>query len=141
VREGTGDDLRDLVAQLSRDARLLVRLEAELAEADVREKSSTAASAARLFGGTALLGLIAAGSLTACAILAIALFIPSWAAAAVVATAACLAGLLLALRGRRRVRSTLPLLPERAIASVKEDIEWVVQQTRSAPTSQACDHE
>ena len=86
------------------------------------------------------MGLIAAGALTASAVLAIALIFPPWAAALIVATASALAAMLLALRGRQRLQTAMPLLPERAIASVQEDIEWVKHQTRSRRTSRGYAH-
>ncbi|HEX6581433.1 MAG TPA: phage holin family protein [Actinomycetota bacterium] len=129
------DDLRDLLRQLSRDGRVLLQQEAELAKAELRDKSKTVVRSAALFGGAALLGLIAAGALTASAVLAIALILPPWAAALIVATASALAAMLLALRGRQRLQTAMPLLPERAIASVQEDVEWVKHQTRSTRTS------
>jgi Flp pilus assembly protein TadB len=135
VPEQSDDDLRDLIRHLSRDGRALLQHEAELAKAEMRDKSKAVVRSAALFGGAALLGLIAAAALTAFAVLAIALVLPPWAAAVIVATASALAAMLLARRGRKRLQAAMPLLPERAIASVQEDIRWVKHQTRSTSTS------
>jgi Flp pilus assembly protein TadB len=138
--ERSDDDLRDLLRQLIRDGRVLFHQEAELAKTELRDKSKGCIRSAVLFGGAALLALITAGALTASAILAIALILPPWAAALVVATTSALAALVLALRGRQRLQRAMPLLPERAIASVQEDIEWVKHQTRSTRTSRQYAH-
>jgi uncharacterized small protein (DUF1192 family) len=140
MHEQPDEDLRDLLRQLRRDGRVLLQQEAELAKAELRDKSKGVVRSAALFGGAALLGLIAAGALTASAVLAIALIFPPWAAALIVATASALAAMLLALRGRQRLQTAMPLLPERAIASVQEDIEWVKHQTRSRRTSRGYAH-
>lgn len=139
--EQSDDDLRDLLRHLSRDGRVLLQQEAELAKAEMRDKSKAVVRSVALFGGAALLGLIAAGALTAFAVLAIALILPPWAAAVIVATASALAAMLLALRGRQRLQTAMPFLPERAIASVEEDIEWVKHQTKSTRTSRQYAHE
>lgn len=138
--ERSDDDLRDLLRQLSRDGRVLLQQEAELAKAELRDKSKGIVRSVVLFGGAALLGLITAVALTASAVLAIALILPPWAAALIVATASALAAMFLALRGRQRLQRAMPLVPERAIASVQEDIEWVKHQTRSTRTSRQYAH-
>jgi MFS family permease len=127
--------LIELLSLLSEDARVLIRREAELAKLELREKGRAAASGVALFAGAAIVGLLAAGALTACAVLAIALVLPAWAAALIVAVVAGLVGALLARQGRDRLRSAMPLVPERAIGSVREDIEWAKRQTRSATRS------
>jgi uncharacterized membrane protein YqjE len=127
--------LADLLHTLSEDARVLIQQEADLAKLELREKGRTIASVAALFGVAVLVGLLAAGALTACAILAIALVLPAWAAALVVALVGALVGALIARRGRDRLRSVMPLVPQRAISSVREDIEWAKQQTRSTTRS------
>lgn len=130
-----GRSLTDLLGMLGQDARVLIRQEAELAKLELRGKARTAVSSVALLAGAALLGLLAAGALTACAVLSIALVLPAWAAALVVGALAAVAAALLAFRGRDRMRSAMPPVPEQAIESVREDIEWAKHQTRSATTS------
>jgi hypothetical protein len=129
--------LTDLLRVLGQDTRVLIRQEAELAKVELRDKAKTAASSTALFVGAALLGLVASGALAACAVLTLALVLPPWAAALIVAVVTGIVAALLAFRGRDRLRSAMPPLPELAIRSVREDIEWAKQQTRStAPSPQ-----
>jgi hypothetical protein len=73
--------------------------------------------------------------LTAAAVLGLATILPGWAGALIVGIIEALTALLLALRGRDRLRTALPPLPERTAEAVREDIEWTKRQIRSAKTS------
>src|SRR5918994_2868299 len=84
------EDLRDrpigdLVKQLSGQTSTLVKQEIDLAKAEMSEKASIAGKGAGLLGGAAVVGLLAAGALTACLILALGEVIPDWLAALIVA--------------------------------------------------------
>jgi hypothetical protein len=79
-----------------------------------------------------LLALYAVGTLTACAILVLATLVDAWLAALIVGAGyAALAGVL-ALIGRKKVEQATPPVPEQAIESSKEDVEWTKQRARAA---------
>jgi uncharacterized membrane protein YqjE len=121
----------DLVKELSQQMSSLVRQEAELAKAEVSEKGRKAGIGAGLLGGAGVAGLLALGSLTACLIAALAAAIPVWAAALAVTVLWLAVAGVLALRGREKVRQVGSPTPEQTVETVKEDIEWLKDPTRS----------
>jgi hypothetical protein len=122
----------ELVKRLSEQTTLLVRQEIELAKAELAVKGRRVGIGAGMFGGAGLLGLLGAGALTACAVLALATALAPWLAALIVAAAyGALAGLL-ALTGRTKVQQAAPPVPEQATASVKEDVRWAKTRAQEA---------
>jgi uncharacterized membrane protein YqjE len=122
----------ELLRQLSQQTGDLVRHEMELAKTELREKAKAAGLGAGIFGGAGLLALYAVGALTACAILVLATLVDAWLAALIVGAGyAALAGVL-ALIGRKKVEQATPPVPEQAIESSKEDVEWTKQRARAA---------
>jgi uncharacterized membrane protein YqjE len=133
------DELRerpvgDLVKQLAGQTSMLVRQEIDLAKSEMSEKASVAGKGARLLGGAAVVGLLAAGALTACLILALDEVVPDWLAALIVALVMGAIAAVLALQGRNRVRAATPPVPEQTVETVKEDVEWAKTQRPSART-------
>jgi len=132
-----GNDLRDrptseLLKQLSDQTTSLVRQEIELAKLEVREKGKKAGMGAGMFGAAGVLGLYAVGALTATIILALATFLPGWAAALIVTVIyGAIAGVL-ALRGKSQVKQATPPLPAQAVETTKEDVRWVKTRAQSA---------
>jgi uncharacterized membrane protein YqjE len=124
--------LSDLTRQLSEQTTALVRQEVELAKAELREKGKSAGLGAGMFGGAGLLGLYALGALTACLILALAIVMDAWLAALIVALGyGAIAGML-ALTGKKKVEEGTPPVPEQAIDSTKEDVQWTKQRAKAA---------
>jgi uncharacterized membrane protein YqjE len=124
----------DLVKQLAGQTSTLVRQELDLAKAEMSQKASIAGKGAGLLGGAAVVGLLAAGSLTACLILALSEVIPDWLAALIVALVMGAIAAVLALQGRNRIRAATPPVPEQTVETVKEDVEWAKTQRPSART-------
>jgi Putative Actinobacterial Holin-X, holin superfamily III len=124
----------DLVKQLAGQTSTLVRQELDLAKAEMSQKASIAGKGAGLLGGAAVVGLLAAGSLTACLILALSEVIPDWLAALIVAVVMGAIAAVLALQGRNRIRAATPPVPEQTVETVKEDVEWAKTQRPSART-------
>jgi uncharacterized membrane protein YqjE len=133
-----GQDLRDesiteLVKRLADQTNTLVKQEIELAKAELTEKGRVAGQGAALLGAAALVGLLAAGALTACLIALLQTAIDhTWLAALIVSLVYAAIAIPLALRGRDRIRAATPPAPEKTIESVKEDAEWAKTRTRSA---------
>jgi uncharacterized membrane protein YqjE len=121
-----------LLRQLSQQTGDLVRQEMELAKAELTEKGKAAGLGAGMFGGAGLVALYAVGALTASAILALAIVLDAWLAALIVGVVyAAIAGIL-ALTGRKKVEQATPPVPEQAIESTKEDVEWTKQRAQAA---------
>ena len=132
-----GDDLRDsslgeLFGKLSNETSTLIRQEMALARAELTEKGKEAGKGAGLFGGAGVVGLLAAGALTACLILLLDLAIASWLAALIVAVVLGAVAAVLALQGREKVREAAPPVPEQTVDTVKEDVEWAKTRAKSA---------
>jgi uncharacterized membrane protein YqjE len=122
----------ELLKEFSDQATTLLRKEIALAKVEVAEKGKQAAVGAGMFGGTGVFAFYAFGALTACAILALATAVESWLAALIVAVVyAAIAGVL-ALRGKAQVKRAGPPVPEQAVDSTKEDLEWVKARAKSA---------
>src|SRR5215216_7244344 len=123
-----GEVAKDLTSDLS----LLVRQEIELATAEMTAKGRTAAPGLGMFGGAGVVGLCAAGALTAFLVLVLAIFLPEWAAALIVGVALAGAAYVLAKQGKERVEEAGSPLPEQTIETVKEDVEWAKTRATSA---------
>ena len=122
----------EIASELTRDLSLLVRQELELAKAEMAEKGKTAVPGLEMLGAAGAAALMAAGALTAFAVLVLAIFLPSWLAALLVAAALAGAAFLLAKRGKERVSNAGAPIPEQTIETVKEDLEWAKTRATSA---------
>jgi len=107
----------------------IIRSEVRLAKAEVKEDATSMGKAAGMLAAGAVLGIYALGILLLFLIYALEGPIPDWAAALIVGlVVAAVAGILVYV-GLNRVKSVNPA-PDKTIDSVKEDIQWVKQQTR-----------
>jgi len=122
----------ELLRRLSEEATTLVRKEIELAKAEMSEKARKAGAGAGMFGGAAAAGLMALGALTAFLVLALNHAITDWLAALVVGLVWGAVAAVLALNGKRKAEEATPPVPEQAIESTKEDVEWAKTRAKSA---------
>jgi predicted phage tail protein len=114
------------------DLRELVRLEIELAKSELASKGKHAALGIGLLIASALCGLMLIATLVTAAILAVALAVPGWAAALVVAGLLLLLTSVCLLIGIASLRSAVPPLPKQAIETGKENLEWLKTRLKSA---------
>ncbi len=133
------DDLRDqstgdLLKQLSDHTTTLVKQEIDLAKAELTEKGKKAGAGAGMFGGAGLFAIFAFAAVTTCIIAALESPLSLWLAALIVAVVYAVIAGVLALQGRNKVREAGPPVPEQAIASSKEDVEWAKTQAKSGRT-------
>jgi uncharacterized membrane protein YqjE len=124
-REASADEasISELVQQLSEQTSRLARQEVELAKAEMTTKGRRLGIGAGAFGGAGLVALFGLGALTAAVILLLATAMTAWLAASIVAAVYLVIAGILALVGKSRVQSATPPLPERAVASVKQDVD------------------
>jgi Putative Actinobacterial Holin-X, holin superfamily III len=129
----SGDDrsASELLRDLSQQTGDLVRQEMELAKAELRVKGKAAGLGAGMFGGAGLMGLYALGALTAAAILGLAIVLDAWLAALIVGLAYGAVAGILALTGKKKVEQATPPVPEQAIESSKEDVEWTKERAQA----------
>jgi VIT1/CCC1 family predicted Fe2+/Mn2+ transporter len=132
-----GTDLREqplgeVARDLTRDLSLLVRQEIQLAKAEMGQKGRVAAPGLGMIGGAGVVGLMAAGALTAFVILLLSIFLPEWLSALIVGVVLAGAAYLLAKQGKQRVEEAGTPVPEQTIETVKEDVEWAKTRAKSA---------
>ncbi len=121
----------ELFKKLSAETSALIRQEMALAKAELSEKGKEAGKGAGLFGGAGVVGLLAAGALTAAIILVLATFLPEWVAALIVAVVYGAVAAVLALRGKQEIKQAAPPVPEQTIETTKEDVAWAKTRARS----------
>ena len=115
----------ELVKQLAQETSTLVRQELQLAKAELTQQGKRAGVGAGELGGAGLVALYALGALTACFIAALAIVLPVWAAALIVAAVYGAVAGVLALIGRRQLQQNMPPKAPRTERTIQEDIEWV----------------
>ena len=122
----------ELMKDLSDQTTTLVHQEIELAKAEMTAKGKQLGIGAGAFGGAALVGLYAVGALTAAAILALSTAVDGWLAALIVGVVYAAVAGVLALVGKNKAQAGSPPVPERAISSTKEDVEWAKTRAKTA---------
>jgi len=114
-----------LVHRLSEQIPELVRSELRLAQAELTQKGKRAGLGIGMFSAAGLLAFLGISTLVACAVLALALVLPAWAAALIVAVLLFAGAGVAALAGKKEVEQATPPAPERTIANVREDVATV----------------
>ncbi len=122
----TGQLVSDLTSQISR----LVRDEARLAQAEMTQKAKKLGVGAGLFGGAGLFAFFGLALLITTAVLVLALVVPDWLAALIVAVVLFAVAGVLALVGKKDVQQGSPPVPTEAIASLQTDIATVKESAR-----------
>ena len=125
----------ELLKELGDEMRTLVRAEIRLAKAEMAERGRSFGMGAALLAVAATMGGFAFAALTAAAVLALAIVMPAWTAAIVVAVVYGAIAALLAIAGKSRVRRGMPPVPEETKVRIKEDVEWAKTRLRSARRS------
>ncbi|MFG1997839.1 phage holin family protein [Spirillospora sp. NPDC048911] len=115
----------ELVKQLSEQSARLVREELRLAQLELRQKGSSAAKGAKMYGGAGITALYGGGALIAAVIALLALALPTWAAALIVAVVLFVVAAVLAQRGKKEMALATPAKPEQAAESVRADVQEI----------------
>lgn len=122
--------LADVVRDIIGDIQNIVRSEVRLAKAEMQEEAGKTIRAAGMLAGGALVALFAVGCLVLCLIYALSNVVAPWLAALLVGVGLLvLAGVLVSI-GRNRLKDVTPT-PEKTVHSVKENVEWMKNQTKS----------
>jgi len=115
----------ELVARMTEETSALIRDELRLAQAEMARKGKYAGVGAGLLGGGALFAVFGIGTLVAAAVLGLAVALPGWLAALVVAAALFAVAGVAALVGKKEITAAVPPVPEEALASIKLDVAAV----------------
>ena len=119
----------ELVAELSRETTTLVRQELQLAKVEMSQKASRAGKNVGFLvvgGVVAYTGLLA---IIAAVIIVLGNVIALWLSALVVGAVIAAVGLVLVIKGANTLRQEDPT-PQETIETLKEDREWLRDQTR-----------
>lgn len=125
TRETTDEPIGALVHRLSEQIPELVRSEMRLAQAELSEKGKKAGLGIGMFSAAGLLAFLGLCTLIATAILGLALVLPAWASALVVAVVLLVGAAIAGLAGKKEIDQATPPAPERAMAGVREDVATI----------------
>jgi uncharacterized membrane protein YqjE len=120
----------ELVTRLSTQISELVRAELQLAKAELAQKGKRAGVGAGLAGTAGVLALYGLGALIAAVIAALALALPVWAAALIVAVLIFIVAGVLGLLGKNQIQRATPPVPENTVESVKRDVATVQERIK-----------
>lgn len=120
----------DLVKLASEQVSQLVRDEIALAKLEMTTKAKKMGLGAGLFGGAGVVVFYGVGALLAGLALLLALVLPAWAAALIVAGGLFLIAAIAALIGRGEFKRAGTPVPEQAIGSVKADVDTLSQAVK-----------
>jgi uncharacterized membrane protein YqjE len=118
-----------IVQNIANNLQDIVRGEIRLAKAEMTERGKQMSKAAGILAGGAGLLLVAALLLVVTVVAALSLVMPVWAAALLTGVVLAGAGGAMVFIGRQRLKASR-LRPDATIESVREDVEWLKQQTR-----------
>ena len=121
--------LADIVQDAFRNVQDIVRLEFRLAKTEARDELTKAKASAITLGIGTVAGLYAGLFLLFAAVYALASIIPIWAAALLVGGVLALIAAVTLSSGIKQYKTIHPT-PERTVETIKENIEWVKQQTK-----------
>ncbi|HEY5980525.1 MAG TPA: YhjD/YihY/BrkB family envelope integrity protein [Microlunatus sp.] len=124
------DSIAALITQMTEESSRLVRTELKLAQVEMTEKAKTAGVGIGAFGVAGVLALFGIGCLIATAIFALALVLPTWAAALIVAVIVLAVAGVAALLGKKKVSQATPPVPSNAVENVRADVAEIKESVR-----------
>lgn len=125
---GSQSSVGELVSLASQQLSQLVRDELRLAQAEMTAKGKRFGIGGGLFGGAGMVAFIALQALAAAAIAALALALPVWASALIVAVVLLGVTAVLGLAGKKQIKQATPPAPEQAIAGIKADVAEIKER-------------
>ena len=121
--------LGELFSELSSNTSNLVRQEINLAKAEMTQKATEAGRQAGMIGVGGVLAHTALLALVAALVAGLSEFMPIWASALLVGIVLAIAGYVVIRQGLDKLKQLNPK-PEQTIETLKEDKEWIKDQTR-----------
>ena len=117
-----------VLQKVTKESKALIGEEIQLARTELTSKAKTAGKGAGLLGAAGVVAIFGALAFTAAIILALAIVIPPWAAAMLVALVYLAIAGILALTGRNQVKAATPFVPEHTVRTLTD----VLQRVQSA---------
>lgn len=124
----TDESVGELVQRASRQTADLVRKELQLAQLELKEKGRTAGVGLGMFGAAGLIAFYGVAVLIAAAVLGLATVVEPWLAALIVGAVLLAVAGVVAMVGKGRTEEAMPAKPEKAMASVHDDVEHIKEQ-------------
>ena len=121
--------LSDVFQDIIRNVQEIVRSEVRLAKTEIREEAAKAKSSTLLLGAGVVTAIFAMLFLLLMIVYALALVMPSWAAALIVGAVLAVVASVMLTAGIRRFKQIHPT-PERTVETIKENVEWAKQHTK-----------
>ncbi len=118
-----------LVGEAASDLSKLMRLELDLAKAEVKEEAKKAGKGAGMLGAAGLAGYFVLLFLSLTLMFALASFMPVGWAALIVAVLWAIVGAVAYSRGKAALKTVSPK-PEQTIETLKEDAQWAKHPTK-----------
>jgi hypothetical protein len=118
-----------LVGEAASDLSRLMRLELDLAKAEIKEEAKKAGKGAGLLGAAGFAGYFVLLFLSLTLMFALASFMPIGWAALIVAVLWAIAAAIMFSRGRAQMKTVSPK-PEQTIETLKEDAQWAKHPTK-----------
>lgn len=118
-----GEVLKDIFGNVQE----MIRSEIRLARAEIREEAKKTLSSAQMLAIGGVLGLFALGFVLVAIVQALSIVMPNWAASLIVGVVLGIAGGALLMAGKQYLHAPTPT---RTIENVKENVEWMKNQTK-----------
>ena len=120
-----GSSTKDLVKHLSEQIGRLARDEVRLAQLEMMRAGQRVGLGIGMFTGGGLLALYGLGCLLAAAIIGLATAVAAWLAALIIGAGLLAAAGIAVLAGRAELKKAKPAGPDRAVDSVRADVEEI----------------
>jgi uncharacterized membrane protein YqjE len=127
-RSGVDRSAADLVRDIITNVQEMVRSEVRLAKAEVREETQKTVAGAKKLGVAAVAGIFALAFVLWSVAMLLMRVMPDWAATLAVGVVLGVTAAMLLSKARGELRMPKP---EKTIENVKENVEWMKNQTRS----------
>jgi uncharacterized membrane protein len=121
----SGEIIKDLVE----NAQEILRSEVRLAKVEITQEAKKAAQSAAIAAAGAVLAIFALGLLLWAAVYGLSLVLPMWAAALIIGVVVGIVAGAMITAGRAKMKQVNPT-PETTIKSLKENAQWLKNQTR-----------
>lgn len=115
----------ELIGRLSEQITGLIRTELRLAQTELQDKGKRLGIGAGMAGAGAVLVWFSVGALVCAAISGLALVLPVWAAALLVAALLLIVAGALGLVAKKQATAAAPMMPEQAVCGIHQDLEAV----------------
>lgn len=129
--DAKGQSLGTLVRALTEDLSTLVRSEVALAKLELKQAFTAMGIAGAMFGAAVFFAIFGFAFLLVTAVLALSNVMQPWAAALIVGGFLIILAVVLALTGKKKIRS-VAFAPTATIASVKTDIDTIKSEIARA---------